>query len=192
MSDLRTSASATRARSRLSARASSTCSWPCSATAANSARTGPPRSPRRLDIFIESLCRLPYAGKPALKTSTTHHPTNPKAAQALFDLPALNSMRRTASSSRSCGRDAVGLRPSLDPGAYFDAPTQDKGARTTNQNNTAVALDRPLSFRNDLRCEHFHYIHQASAGWPRCRCASRRDRRQAARRPRYRGTHRPC
>jgi hypothetical protein len=60
-------------------------------------------------------------------------------------------MRRTASPSRPYGRDAVGLRPSLDPDAYFDAPSQDKEARTTNQNNTAVGLDRPLSFRNDLR-----------------------------------------
>jgi hypothetical protein len=59
-------------------------------------------------------------------------------------------MRRTASPSRPCGRDAVGLRPSLDPDAYFDAPSQDKEARRTNQNNTAVGLDRPLSFRNDL------------------------------------------
>ena len=60
-------------------------------------------------------------------------------------------MRRTASPSRPCGRYAVGLRPSLDPDAYFDAPSQDKEARRTNQNNTAVGLDRPLSFRNDLQ-----------------------------------------
>jgi hypothetical protein len=40
-------------------------------------------------------------------------------------------MRRTASPSRPYGRDAVGLRPSLDPDAYFDAPSQDKEARRT-------------------------------------------------------------
>ena len=68
----------------------------------------------------------------------------------LFDLPALNSMRRTVSPSRPYGRYAVGLRPSLDPDAYFDVPSQDKEARTTNQNNTKVSLDRPHSFRNDL------------------------------------------
>jgi hypothetical protein len=34
-------------------------------------------------------------------------------------------MRRTASPSRPYGRYAVGLRPSLDPDAYFDAPNQD-------------------------------------------------------------------
>jgi hypothetical protein len=34
--------------------------------------------------------------------------------------------------------------------SYFDAPSQDKEARRTNQNNTAIGLDRPLSFRNDL------------------------------------------
>ena len=60
-------------------------------------------------------------------------------------------MRRTASPSRPYGRYAVGLRPSLDPDAYFDAPGQDKEARRTNQNNTEVGLDRPPSFRNDLR-----------------------------------------
>jgi hypothetical protein len=75
----------------------------------------------------------------------------PKGAPSNFDLPALNSMRRTASVSRPCGRYAVGLRPSLDPDAYFDAPSQDKEARRTNQNNTEFGLDRPRSFRNDLR-----------------------------------------
>ena len=34
-------------------------------------------------------------------------------------------MRRTASPSRPYGRYAVGLRPSLDPDADFDAPNQD-------------------------------------------------------------------
>ena len=51
-------------------------------------------------------------------------------------------MRRTVSPSRPYGRYAVGLRPSLDPDAYFDVPSQDKEARTTNQNNTKVSLDR--------------------------------------------------
>ena len=58
-------------------------------------------------------------------------------------------MRRTTPPSRPYGRYAVGLRPSLDPDAYFDAPSQDKEARRTNQNNSEVGLDRPLSFRND-------------------------------------------
>jgi hypothetical protein len=75
--------------------------------------------------------RLPCAGKPALKTTIAPTRTNPKAATSLLDLPALNSMRRTASPSRPYGRDAVGLRPSLDPDAYFDAPSQDKEARRT-------------------------------------------------------------
>jgi hypothetical protein len=34
--------------------------------------------------------------------------------------------------------------------AHFDEPSQDQEARATNQNNTTVGLDRPLSFRNDL------------------------------------------
>ena len=87
--------------------------------------------------------RLPCAGKPALKTTTTHRPNKPESSTSLVDLPALNSIRQTASPSRPCGRDAVGLRPSLDPDAYFDAPSQDKEARRTNQNNTAVALTGP-------------------------------------------------
>jgi hypothetical protein len=56
-------------------------------------------------------------------------------------------MRRTAPPSRPYGRYAVGLRPSLDP----DAPSKDKEAPRTNQNNTEVGLDRPRFFRNDLR-----------------------------------------
>jgi hypothetical protein len=95
--------------------------------------------------------RLSCAGEPALKTTMLRHPNKPESSTSLVDLPALNSMRRTASPSRPYGRDAVGLRPSLDPDAYFDAPSQDKKARRTNQNNTAVGLDRPHSFRNDLR-----------------------------------------
>ena len=78
-----------------------------------------------------------------------HLVTQAESRTTNFDLPALNSMRRTAPPSRPCGRCAVELRPSLDPDAYFDAPSQDKEARRTNQNNTAVGLDRPLSFRND-------------------------------------------
>jgi len=66
-----------------------------------------------------------------------------KAGQALFDLLALNSMRRTASPSRPCGRDAVGLRPSLDPDAYFDAPSQDKEAHKMNQTTQPLVLTGP-------------------------------------------------
>ena len=80
---------------------------------------------------------LPRTGTPALMTPTPTSLPKPKAGQANFDLPALNSMRRTAPASRPSGRYAVGLRPSLDPDAYFDAPSQDKEARRTNQNNTA-------------------------------------------------------
>jgi hypothetical protein len=36
---------------------------------------------------------------------------------------------------------------------------RDKEARRTNQNNTAIGLDRPLSFRNDLRrCKLSHTV----------------------------------
>jgi hypothetical protein len=60
-------------------------------------------------------------------------------------------MRRTASPSRPCGRYAVGLRPSLDPDAYFDAPNQDWEAPKQAKANAATGLDRPRSFKNDLR-----------------------------------------
>ena len=38
------------------------------------------------------------------------------------------SLPTTAPASRPFGRYAVGLRPSLDPDAYFDAPSKDKEA----------------------------------------------------------------
>src|SRR6185295_9216980 len=79
-----------------------------------------------------------------------HLATQAESRTINFDLPALNSMRRTASPSRPYGRYAVGLRPSPDPDAYFDAPNQDKEVRRINQNDTAVGLDRPRSFRNEL------------------------------------------
>src|ERR1700756_3727426 len=87
----------------------------------------------------------------ATEDANDHLVTQAESSTSNFDLPALNSMRPTASPSRPHGRYAVGLRPSLDPDAYFDAPSQDQEARRTDQNNTAVGLDRPLSFRNDLR-----------------------------------------
>ena len=86
-----------------------------------------------------------------------HLATQAESRTSNFDLPVLNSMRRPAPPSRPNGRYAVGLRPNLDPDAYFDAPSQDKEARRTNQNNTEVGFVRPLSFRNDpgdlARCD---------------------------------------
>ena len=72
----------------------------------------------------------------------------PFASRWMDVVPADNSgpgrgMRRTAPPSRPYRRYAVGLRPSLDPDACFDAPDQDKEARRTNRNNTEVGLDRP-------------------------------------------------
>jgi hypothetical protein len=52
-------------------------------------------------------------------------------------------MRRTAPPSRPYGRYAVGLRPSLDPDAYFDAPNQDQEAPKQAKANTAVVLTGP-------------------------------------------------
>src|SRR5262245_30247591 len=52
-------------------------------------------------------------------------------------------MRRTASPSRPYGRDAVGLRPSLDPDAYFDAPSRDQEAPKQAKANPAGVLTGP-------------------------------------------------
>lgn len=52
-------------------------------------------------------------------------------------------MRRTASPSRRYGRYAVGLRPSLDPDAYFDAPNQDQEAPKQAKQTPAVVLTGP-------------------------------------------------
>jgi hypothetical protein len=79
-----------------------------------------------------------------------HLATQAESRTSNFDLPALNSMRQPAPPSRPYGRYAVGLRPSLDPDAYFDAPSQVQGSSQNQPNNTEVGLDRPPSFRNDL------------------------------------------
>jgi hypothetical protein len=52
-------------------------------------------------------------------------------------------MRRTASPSRPYGRYAVVLRPSLDPDAYIDAPSQDQEAPKQPKANAAVVLTGP-------------------------------------------------
>jgi len=111
-----------------------------------SLRTASCRTPRRRND------RQPPSPAPHGETGTEdvndRIVTQAESSTSNFDLPALNSMRRTAPPSRPYGRYAVGLRPSLDPDAYFDAPSQDKEARKTNQNTTQVGLDRPRSFRN--------------------------------------------
>src|ERR1700681_4994672 len=53
--------------------------------------------PARGEGMTGSPIRLPCAGKPSLKTTTTHRPNKPESSTSLVDLPALNSIRRTAS-----------------------------------------------------------------------------------------------
>src|SRR6516162_65576 len=72
-----------------------------------------------------------------------HIVTQAESSTSNFDLPALNSMRRTASPSRPYGRYAVVLRPSLDPDAYIDAPSQDQEAPKQPKANAAVVLTGP-------------------------------------------------
>jgi len=82
----------------------------------------------------------PLSPAPHRETGTEdvndHIDTHAESRTSNFELTVLNNMRRTAPPSRPCGRYAVGLRPTPDPDAYFDAPSQDKEARRTNQNNT--------------------------------------------------------
>src|SRR6516162_1336499 len=80
-----------------------------------------------------------------------HIVTQAESSTSNFDLPALNSMRPTAPPSRPYGRYAVGLRPSLDPDAYIDAPNQDQEAPKQAKANASRGLDQPHSFRNDQR-----------------------------------------
>ena len=106
-----------------------------------SLRTASCRAPRRRNDRQPH--RLPRTGKPALKTPTTTLLPQPESRTSNFDLPALNSMRRTAPPSRPYGRYAVGLRPSLDSDAYFDAPSQDQEAPKQAKTTAAVVLTGP-------------------------------------------------
>ena len=114
-------------------------------------RTASCRTPRG-----EGMTEQPLTPAPHRETGTedAHRPTLLRQAESstsLFDLPALNSMRRTASASRPSGRYAVGLRPSLDPDAYFGAPSQDQEARRTSQKQPAVVLTGPAP--SGMTCE---------------------------------------
>ena len=71
--------------------------------------------------------RLLTAGTPALMRATpTTTPTTAQETQTT-SFSATPQLRRTAPASRPSGRSAVGLRPSLDPDAYFGAPSNDVG-----------------------------------------------------------------
>ena len=93
----------------------------------------------------EGMTGSPYRLPPRRDTGTEDDddPLSPtsKAPQALSTFLPLNSMRRTAPPSRPYGRYPVGLRPSLDPDADFDAPSQDKEARTTKPQTQKFGLD---------------------------------------------------
>jgi hypothetical protein len=60
-------------------------------------------------------------------------------------------MRRTAPPSTPYGRYAVGLRPSLDPDAYFDAPNQDKEAPKQTKTTRRLVLTGPSP--SGMTCE---------------------------------------
>lgn len=65
----------------------------------------------------------------------------------------ISSLRACAGVKAPNGRYAVGLRPSLDSDAYFDAPSR-SGSSKTSKNKRSRGLDRPRSFRNDLQFCH--------------------------------------
>ena len=85
------------------------------------------------------------------------------STKPLVDLPALeHDAPNSAAVKAPKNRSAVGLRPSLDTDANFDAPSQDQEAPKQLKTNAAVGLDRPRSFRNDLRFNTFNAPHETS------------------------------
>ena len=103
-------------------------------------RTASCRTPRRRNDRQPH--RQPRTGKPGTEDANDIV-TQAESSTSNFDLPALNSMRRTAPPSRPHGRYAVGLRPSLDPDAYFDATNQDQEAPKQAKANAALVLTGP-------------------------------------------------
>jgi hypothetical protein len=74
------------------------------------------------------------------------------STKPLVDLPALeHDAPNSAAVKAPKNRSAVGLRPSLDSDAYFDAPSQDQEAPKQAKNKRSRGLDRPRSFTNELR-----------------------------------------
>ena len=83
----------------------------------------------------------------ALNASSFATPTELKEFRALT-----RQQRELAWVTLSAAKYAAGAIPEdAAITAYFDAHNQDKEPRKTNQNNPEVGLDRPRSFRNDLR-----------------------------------------
>jgi hypothetical protein len=84
--------------------------------------------------------RLPRTGKP--NTEDAQQPTT----RVTQDGKQHNQFRPSCpeqhapngAAVKASGRYAVGLHPSLDPDAYFDAPSQDQETRKPTQNNIRV------------------------------------------------------
>lgn len=96
--------------------------------------------------------RQPHHG-PAHRRDTGTDERN--APDQTTDLGATHShfsaaqiVRREAPASRPYGRYAVGLRPNLDPDA---SPRRAQNTTKKTQTKTSTTLDRPRSFRDDLR-----------------------------------------
>ena len=104
-----------------------------------------------------------------------HHQDQQGAPDKTF-FSAAHSMRRTAPASRPYGRYAVGLRPSLDPDAYFGAPRQ-------LSEKTAPATKNPLTdpAPSGMTC-----------GYPGGRYWDRTSDLFRVREARYRCANRPC
>ena len=124
----------------------------------------PPPPRRRDDRQPPGAC--PPAGTPGPDERDTPTPTTTRSTSAAS--PPAQIMRRTAPASRPSGRDAVELRSSLDPGAHPGAPTHNEAG----QRKITPPLDRPHSFRDDLREEAQRRRHTCCGVTPLSRAIS--------------------
>jgi len=94
---------------------------------------------------------VPRTGKPALKTPTTTLLPKLKAGQAFSFSPPWTACAERRRRQGPAAATRSGSARALTPTPTSTRPARTRKPRRTNQNNTAVGLDRPLSFRNDLQ-----------------------------------------
>src|SRR3954454_8435145 len=98
-----------------------------------------PPTTRRRDDSQPIGCATPKLGttSPERAMTKTPAPVLPPDQRTIANhtLPPNLMLRRTAPASRPPGRSAVGLRPNLDPDAYFDAKSPRRNDRKTSSTN---------------------------------------------------------
>jgi hypothetical protein len=139
-----------------------------------------PKAPRRDDRAAVGL--LPKDRNPAMMRRPVHSPQNLNRRTTPHTSSPDNRtrMRRTGPASRPSGRYAVGLRPSPDPAPL---PARDQNPIGAKKKGPAITLDRPRSFRDDLRvrperpARPSHSAHDLPAGAPHTRRPRQRQQR---------------